>query len=531
MKSVVPCLVLSGFLFPFWAQAQVVELENLRTGFELRTGEYDEPLQRLAASYRKHLESLIASAQANGDLNAVLVVKEELADPGEAEGAEALPELNRAREVFLANRERLLGERAEKLAALTGMYRKNLQELMATLTRAGRLDDAVIVKTELQKAEQPKETPQPNLTLAAARNAECFALLEEAGGVIKDIPDEKARNRILRDLAAAFAKAGDGKRALGVARKISDPMFRARAVAGIAVEQATRGEMERAILTAKLAQEPFQEDYALARIAAIQLQSGQMPAAAVTASKIKGDAGAALYAVDLGLALRGQGDTSGFQRQIEAAKSLALKLEKQDEWKEVYAKIVVAQAQAGQVDAAKATAAQYRGHVFGHPLIALIGAQAEAGDYRGANETFGQAKFSMFPACLSVALIAEAQADAGKFDEAWATASRLWYSDHKLIALAAVATKKGDLPAARAAAEGLLTADHMDGYRPERFGRALAPTGVLQAKLEGLGPSLQWARGLADPSVRSLALIALGESLLQPAMAPRSGSQSGAAGG
>lgn len=501
------------------ARAQSVpELESLRAGFEAKRREADGELLTLAENYHSFLNKQLPALQAQGNLEAILSLQEELKNPGEAK-LRSHPELQRAQERFHSNQERLMAARSAKLLALADLYRKNLQETMAALTKLGRLDDALKVKEELSRLGGPLDVPKPNLALAAARNRECLSWLEEALVQVKEVAEEKVRNRLWRDLSIAHAKAGDFKQAVAIARKIADPSVEGEAIAEIAGQQARLRDFDQATALAKTAPNKWDQERALAQIVAIQRQAGQLAQAEKLAVKVQSPAGAALCAIDLAETLRQKGDVTGFQAQIDQAKVLAQSIAEEGAMKEVFSKLVTAEVKAGQVDSAKATAKLYRGHRFGDPLLAVISTQARLGDYSGANATFNAAGFSMFPACLAVASIAVAQADAGKFEEANRSANRLWYSDHKLIALASVAAKKGDLQAARTAAEGLLTADHMDGNRSERYGRALAPTAVLQAKLEGDAAARQWARSQSDPVVRCLVLIALGESRIQPAPA------------
>lgn len=515
-----PAHYFAGLIFfAAFAGAQTegpAELERLRSAFQERVKQTDGELLTLVANYRSFLEKQSAALQAKGDLEAVLMLKQEVTNPGESKW-ERYPELRRAQEVFLSNQERLTAGRSGKIVALADLYRKNLQELMTALTKAGRLDDALKIKEELGRQGGPVEFPRPNLALAASQNKAAIALFEEAVPLAKGVQDEKVRNRLWRDLAIAYGRAGDFKQAAVIARRISEPSVEGRAFSEIALQQARLGDVDAAIALAKSAPGTWDQERALAGIASLQRQAGRGSLVDRTVAQIRAPAGTALCAIDVAESLWQKGDSAGFQKQLDQAKSVAQSLGEQQEMKEVFGRLAEVEVRAGRVDAAKETAKLYRGHSFGHPLLAVIATQAELGDYRGANETFNSARFTMYPACLAVASIADAQANAGKFEEATRNANRLWYSDHKLIALASVATKKGDLTAARSAVEGLLTADHMDGNRMERYGRALAPTAVLQAKLEGDAAAAQWARSLSDPVVRCLALIALGESRIQVA--------------
>lgn len=488
------------------------ELETLRRGYQLRLAELDADLNALTANYTRHLQGLLPAQQAKGNLEAILALKEEINRPGQSKLKTAFPELQQAQKLYLSNRERLTLIRTEKVTSLAGIYRRSLEDLVVTLTQAGRIDEAIAAKEEIEllgtKAEVPKASPGPLTTPEKNR----VLWLLEAKTAAQKAGDEKVQDKLWRDLARAFANCGEDAQSDFAAKRISNPAIRGEAAVAVSTVQAARGAFDKAIVTARSAPETWDTDRALVEIAKIQLSGGLEASAQKTSSLIKGKAGSALHAVIQANVLRQKGDSAGYNKKMAEAIATAQGLTVEAEMEGVFRTIAVAQVKAGDAAGAKHTATLYHGPKFGTPLIAIIGAQAEMGDFRGANETFGGAGFSKHPACLAGTLIADAQAARGDFAGANRTAQGLSYAGPRMKAVAAVATKKGDLAAARQAAAALLSSEEEEGNHSDAYARALAPTVALQAKLEGTEAALKYARSLKDPVAQCLGLIALAEA-------------------
>jgi|GEM_PF-6667179 len=340
------------------------------------------------------------------------------------------------------------------------------------------------------------------------------AWLDEAKAELTKLQPGQVKDRIAKDLSAAYAKAALFDSAFTLVPLIGDVNPRGRALVQIATEQASNGDFAAALKTAEQAPDSTARGLALVAVAGAQMRQGDEVGARATAAKTSNTAATALFRVEEAVACQRRTDPDGFRDKIQQAVTFARTLTEQGEMKQAFKAIVVAQTKAGYLNEAKTTATLYSGHRFGAPLLDIIDAQAEMGDFKGAEASFASSGFTMYPACLAVASIADAMADAGRHADAEANAKRLWYEDHKLAALANVATKAGKLSAARAAAAAILTSDHLDGDRSERYARALAPTAALQAKLEGDAAAATWARKLPDPVARCLSFIALAESKL-----------------
>jgi hypothetical protein len=206
---------------------------------------------------------MLPGKQAKGDLEAILALKEESNRPGQTKLDNACPELQQAQKLFLTNREKLVLARTEKVTALAALYRKSLEDLVVTLTQAGRIDEAIAAKEEIKRlgtnAEVPKSAGGPLTTPDKGR----LLWLAEAKVAAQKASDEKIKNKLWRDLAGAFALCGDDAQSDFCAKRISDPTIRGEAVVEVATAQAERGKSDQAIVTARSAPGAWDTDRAL----------------------------------------------------------------------------------------------------------------------------------------------------------------------------------------------------------------------------------------------------------------------------
>lgn len=352
----------------------------------------------------------------------------------------------------------------------------------------------------------------------------CLTWLTDARAEALQVADEKPRAALLADLARTFASFSDHDASLGrgrasaldqavsVARSIPDDAIRARAFARIAAEQAGLGDIAGAISIAKKAGSKDQIDDGLLAIATAELAKGNTSSALKIGDQIESKQDKAILLVERARVELKQGRKDAFQKLADEAKNILTTVA--TESMPGFRALAVLLVEAGDAAAAKALVPFYKGHRFGTPLIVIVETQAKKGDFSGAHSTYNQAGFTMYPACRALARLADAEADAGRFDDARRDASRCMYSDHKLIAQCSVETKAGNLATARAAAEGLHTSDHLDGNRMEVHARTLAGTAGLQLRLEGVLATSQWAKGLASPIARAHALVSLAQAML-----------------
>jgi len=132
------------------------EVDPLRLDHEILLTEVEKPLGILAGHYLRKLEKLQKETQATGDLQAVLAIQKEIeavreaGQPPDEPVARQPSGLAQARRIYRRAREKIEKRIAPRRAALQRKYAADLAALQQTLTREGRLDDALAVKREAQ---------------------------------------------------------------------------------------------------------------------------------------------------------------------------------------------------------------------------------------------------------------------------------------------------------------------------------------------------------------------------------------------
>jgi len=118
----------------------------------------ERKLQELEAAYESALRNLEEQLQRQGDLEGLLAVREERArlrsgDREPAAAATNAPQpLGETREKYRAARRGAEAEAAARIVDLTDRYLAVLSGMQADLTRTGKIDDAVAVKQEAERA-------------------------------------------------------------------------------------------------------------------------------------------------------------------------------------------------------------------------------------------------------------------------------------------------------------------------------------------------------------------------------------------
>jgi hypothetical protein len=138
----------------------------------------DKPLDDLRLSYFRKVEALAAERQAQGDLAGVLALREELkrADgDGPGTGSQYEP---------LATLQRIFHEHAAKVEARTKLdrlgieknYQAELGEIIASLTREGKIDEALLCQRQLDVSnERMKIWQGPGSSRATGRSPDSVA--------------------------------------------------------------------------------------------------------------------------------------------------------------------------------------------------------------------------------------------------------------------------------------------------------------------------------------------------------------------
>ena len=118
----------------------------------------DEKPDVLNESYLKRLRSMGEKAQKNGDIDALVAVKKEIESieqdgrPSSEVSAEVTEKFARMRELYATELARFNAERLKRHAKLVKKYQVQLEALVVTLTKASRIEEAVLVKNESNAA-------------------------------------------------------------------------------------------------------------------------------------------------------------------------------------------------------------------------------------------------------------------------------------------------------------------------------------------------------------------------------------------
>ncbi len=131
-------------------------LETLRTKLSLRTDALERPLLELSAKYEKQLRGLVNKLGRTGNLESVLVVKQELEDHEKNSASSSsfskLPELARLQRIYRQSRLQLEQARDRKVLKLYEGHAKQLASLEKKLTTQRLIDEAAKVRKEREAA-------------------------------------------------------------------------------------------------------------------------------------------------------------------------------------------------------------------------------------------------------------------------------------------------------------------------------------------------------------------------------------------
>lgn len=144
-----------------------------RDGLEKMDSEYRKRLRDVDSGYGKYLSSLSQSLQKKGDLEGVLAARNEV-KRFETEGsvpAQADPALSPAIVLARGNYHQAVEdagvERSRKIVAFTKHYESRLESLKKELTTAGKIEEALAVKAELEALEKNERVTSAKFDLIA----------------------------------------------------------------------------------------------------------------------------------------------------------------------------------------------------------------------------------------------------------------------------------------------------------------------------------------------------------------------------
>lgn len=130
-------------------------LSAMETAYAAAVAKIDQPQQDLLGKYREGLRSLAERSRAAGDLEGVIAVNRELesAEKREKRDLGAHPDLERLREIYDTTLARLKSDAANEHARLIEAYRTRLAATVESLTREGKIDEAVAANARIKELE------------------------------------------------------------------------------------------------------------------------------------------------------------------------------------------------------------------------------------------------------------------------------------------------------------------------------------------------------------------------------------------
>lgn len=136
-------------------------LDELETTYRAAITRAEAPLRDLLAKYTEGLRTLQERKRADGDLEAVLAITREIesAASDEKRDFEKVPDLKRLREIYETNLARIGEQTGRETSRLRDAYRQRLLTETETLTRAGKIDEALLVKARIEVLDRESGGP------------------------------------------------------------------------------------------------------------------------------------------------------------------------------------------------------------------------------------------------------------------------------------------------------------------------------------------------------------------------------------
>lgn len=152
LKLALTIILLAFTAHLLWADTTLSELE---TAYATAVAKIEQPQQDMLGKYREGLRSLAERKRAAGDLEGVIAVNRELesADKREKRDLGAHPDLERLREIYDTTLAQLKSDAASEHARLIEAYRTRLATAVETLTRKGKIDEAVAVNARIKELD------------------------------------------------------------------------------------------------------------------------------------------------------------------------------------------------------------------------------------------------------------------------------------------------------------------------------------------------------------------------------------------
>lgn len=136
-------------------------LDELETTYRAAVARAEAPERDLLAKYVEGLRALQERKRAEGDLEAVLAITREIesAASDEKRDFEKVPDLKRLREIYDTNLARIGEQTGRETSRLRDAYRQRLLTETETLTRSGKIDEALLVKARIDALDRENGGP------------------------------------------------------------------------------------------------------------------------------------------------------------------------------------------------------------------------------------------------------------------------------------------------------------------------------------------------------------------------------------
>ncbi len=375
---------------------------------------------------------------------------------------------------------------------------------------AGAIETLVTIDDERSRGEVRREIAR------AQAQAGDFAAASRTAGQIDGTND---RDGALAGIALWQARRGAGTSAIETARSVQAASKRANALAEVARVLAKRGDEAAAAAWREARNvslevpEGGERNSVLFDLAMAQLRAGDLPAAKSTALSLRGATVSESLAFYVAVFESETGNPG--------AASITLAQVADPELKVVgHCEIAGAYAKTGDLTRARNFTERAKGFASNASdaatraecLRAVAVAQAQAGDVRAAKETVALIESSSKQGS-ALRSIASAQIDSGDVAGALATAESLrslFYRNNALLIITGVLAERGDAQGAKAAAtriRGPKKGNPEIGQEASRQALRLRVTG--DARSRGFVAAEEWISKLKDPIDRSLAYAEL----------------------
>ena len=146
-----------GFILPLLLVAVATataeaDFEKLQQSYEAKRAKLDKPVNTLREQYHAQLGRLASDFQKNGDLDAMLAAKEQAKIEPDPEKVDSMPrEIANAQKIYLRQKNVKVRQSRSSVMSLLRSYSQQLEKRRAALTKARKIDEAVVYHTEIKK--------------------------------------------------------------------------------------------------------------------------------------------------------------------------------------------------------------------------------------------------------------------------------------------------------------------------------------------------------------------------------------------